>query len=69
MPDVTVTSTGKIKEDKKYKLFTDFVSNARVAYELPKFAISAGLVLWAPEFKFSDGYCRTGVHLSLLYSL
>ena len=26
VPDVTVTSTGKIKEDKKYKLFTDFVS-------------------------------------------
>lgn len=67
MPDVTITSSGKTKEEVKYKYFFDFVANARVSYELPKVILSAGLVLWAPQFKFSDGYFSTGFHLSLAF--
>lgn len=69
MPDLVVTSSGKVKEETKYKYFLDFVTNARISYELRKFTLSAGFVIWAPEFKFNNGYCKTGIHLSLFYPL
>lgn len=69
MPDVVVTSSGKTKQETKYKFFLDYVANARVSYELPKFTMSAGFVFWAPDFKFSDGYSSNGFHLSLLFPI
>lgn len=69
MPDVKVSSSGKIKEETKYKSYIDFVVNARVSYELRKLTMSAGFVYWAPEFKFNDGYSSNGFQLSLLFPI
>lgn len=69
MPDIEVSSSGKVKESTKYKYFLDMVTYARVSYELPGVTLATGFVIWAPEFKFDSNYCKTGLMLSLLFPI
>ena len=69
VPEISYDSKGRMKEESKTKYKFDLFANARLAFNVGHFTLSAGYFLWGAEFKFEKGYKSDGFNVALGYAL
>ena len=68
VPEISYDSNGRMKEKSKRKCKFDLFANARLAFNVGHFTLSAGYFLWGAEFKFEKGYKSDGFNVALGYA-
>lgn len=65
VPEIKLDSKGRVKEESKSQFKFDLYANARLAFNVGHFTLSAGYFLWGAEFKFEKGYKSDGFNVAL----